>query len=451
MIKKAITGMLAGACILTAAGTAGAAMEVNIYGASAQYEFWTAAAPAFLLSQGCAAADVYTALGSVSDRDNGIAICAGTEALNGITGAGIGGETYVVRYSTNASYDGIRSVQGLNPEGVDPSCEDDERLMGDAATAAYTNWDGSTENSGTVTSTVCADVTVGASDVAAETFQQKSSGYKKGHLSEVEDPENPGSYLGGDIMGRDISGLTMNPDYNVYRPIIVPFSFFGNAGPVGAPEQGIPFDNITRLMATSIFSGQVTNWQDFDPSVADQEVVVCLRHAGSGTHATLDAAIMRGEATLPNQEINSSNRLYSRGLSPRIWFNNGSSDEMRCVGQNPGAIGYADTDKMGTSIVNHKWSSPVDPANDKGDVKRLSYQGIDANKTAIANGQYIFWSAQWLYASNEEPASVLNVVEALNTFASNPANLPAKKAAFWATQDEMNVEKATDFSMPSYK
>jgi hypothetical protein len=39
----------------------------------------------------------------------------------------------------------------------------------------------------------------------------------------------------------------------------------------------------------------------------------------------------------------------------------------------------------------------------------------------------------------------------LNAFAEDPANLPTSKAAFWATQSEMNVEKANDFAMPQFK
>jgi hypothetical protein len=42
-------------------------------------------------------------------------------------------------------------------------------------------------------------------------------------------------------------------------------------------------------------------------------------------------------------------------------------------------------------------------------------------------------------------------VSDLATFAADPTNLPSSKAPYWATQSEMNVEKANDFAMPQFK
>jgi hypothetical protein len=421
-MKKKVLAIL-GASLLATAGTAAAeVVDVNIYGASAQYKFWTAAAPEFLKNSGCAIDDIYIATGDLEDRDNGIAMCAGSDVTGGKIGDGMNndGKTYIIRYSTNASYDGIRAVQGLNPDGVDSQCEDHERLMADEEDTVY----GSYPNVGTINSLSCKDVTIGASDVAAETFGQESHGQLKGHL-------------GGGWEDRSIYNITMDPSFRVDRPVVVPFRFFAN----NDESTPVPFDNISRLMATAIFNGQVTNWKDFDPTVADIPIVVCMRHAGSGTHATLDAAVMRGDYSLMTTEHNDADFGVTMGWYPETYFNKGSSDEMRCVGQQAGAIGYADADKVKANVQNGEY----------GDIKLMKYMGEEAVKTDIVNGKYDFWSAQWLFSDPDDPQAVKDLVAALATYASDPANLPSSKADYWAAQNEMKVEKTTDFTFPKFK
>jgi ABC-type phosphate transport system substrate-binding protein len=441
MIKKIIQTAILGGSLLGLAGAANAAtIDVNLYGASAQYEFWTAAAPGFLQSQGCRAQDISTA--KDSGNVHGIAICRGTE--QGGQGFNNNGNTYYLRYSSKASYDGIRAVQGLDPDGDSGSCNDNERLMANEAT---TDW-----GTHTVTSLSCKDVTIGASDVAAETFGQQSSGLQYGPKT----TSNP-------TISRSIGGLTMDSSYNVFRPIIVPFAFFRNAN----PTTPVPYDNMTRLMATSIFNGQVANWSAFNPSNpnADIPVIVCMRHAGSGTVATLDAAVMRGDYTLVTEQIPADDELVIIGLAPAIYFNEGSSDMLRCVGgagnragyteyTGIGAVGYADGDKVimsdGTLPAPNNIAGEYHDTGNFGDVKLMKYMGEMPTRNNIVNGVYDFWAAQWLYASPADSGAG-SLVRALDAYASNPANIPASKAAFWASQDEMKVEKATDFSFPKFK
>jgi ABC-type phosphate transport system substrate-binding protein len=244
----------------------------------------------------------------------------------------------------------------------------------------------------------------------------------------------------------------MDPSYNVYRPIVVPFAFFRNNGP-GTP---VPFDNMSRLMATSIFSSQVTDWNQFDPTLPSLPIVVCMRHAGSGTHATLDAAVMRGDYNLEQYEALPGSFPVTSGFQSVTYFNDGSSDLMRCVGgaagafsgyTGQGAVGYADADKVVmTPPITGTYSGSY------GEVKLMTWQGETAEKKNIVNGKYDFWSAQWLYASSGESTEVLDLIDALAAFASDPANLALSgKGDYWAAQDEMMVEKATDFTYPSFK
>jgi hypothetical protein len=429
MLKKLVKTAIFGCTIIGLAASANAAdININIYGASAQFKFWSAAAGDFLEDQGCAPADVYSA----SDDDkHGITMCAGTEE----GGSGINGDNnnYYIRYSSKASYDGIRSVQGIDVEGLSTGCPDEGyRQMADETAVTWTAGGGADTGLDPATDLTCKDVTIGASDVAAETFGQSSSGALKG-------PN------GGDPTDRDIYNLTVDAgNYNSFRPIVVPFAFFRNAN-AGTP---VPFDNMSRLMATAIFSGQASDWNQFDPTLASLPIVVCLRHAGSGTHATLDAAVLRGDYPLLTQEITGIPGL------PTVYFNDGSSDEMRCVGGGTisgydgiGAVGYADADKV---IMDGGTGEYHDPTK-YGDIKLMTWMGEEAVKENIINGKYDFWSAQWLYASKSEDTAVLDMIDDLVAFASDPANLPSSKADYWSAQDEMMVEKVTDFTYPKFK
>lgn len=440
MIKKMVkTAIIGGALLGMTAGANAETIDINIYGASAQYKFWTAAAADFLADQGCAGT-VYTA--KDADDKHGIARC---DDLNG--------DTVYIRYSSKASYDGIRSVQGLDPDGESGDCADNEREMADETN---TSW-----STGVVNGLSCEDVTIGASDVAAETFGQESHGLIYG-------PKDSSSNVDED---REIYDITMDSDYEIYRPIVVPFAFFRNAN----STTPVPFDNMSRLMATAIFSGQVTDWNQFRPDLDEDgtveetdtlDMVVCLRHAGSGTHATLDAAVMRGDYSLLTTEALPGSALVIAEVLPVTYFNDGSSDMMRCVGgggsksgyedyDGIGAVGYADADKVkmsdGTAAAPNNIEGEYHDTDSYGDVKLMTWQGEEAKKVNIVNGTYDFWSAQWLYVSPDESEDVADLVDALATYAEDADNLPSGKADYWASQDEMNVEKVSDFSYPGFK
>lgn len=424
MIKKLVTSAIAGTCLMVMANSASAAQyNVNIYGASAQYTYWTTAAPAFLRAKGCAAADIRYAAKKVSGREQGIAWCAGSVGVGGVTGHGFNNDNhdYFIRYSANASYDGVMAVQNnstyMPSDDSRAGCSAGERLM---ANEAGNTWVQTLPvnplNLGNIGSVSCKDVVVGASDVAASSFNQRSKGYLTGH-KEYGVP-------GATEVVRDIKGITINTaNYSYVRPLVVPFAFFAH--------NTVPYDNVTRLMVTSIFSGQVANWMDFSDSNPDLPVVACLRHAGSGTHATLDKAVMRKDFPLVNQQITPA---ATYGMSPVVWFNSGSSDEMNCINENQGAIGYADADRANMA-----------------NTKRLYWMGASPIKANITKGLYDFWSNQWLYYAKSESSQIRSLITGLNTFAGNPANMPSSLAAYWAAESEMAVAKGNDAEYPSFQ
>lgn len=439
MFKSITKGLLIGAMALGFATTAGATVyEVNIYGASAQYKFWTSAAPAYHAFKNCAAGDIYKATGKVMSRDNGIAVCAGQDGFGGLTGQGYNGDqdTYVIRYSTNASYDGIWSVQGLDYNATQECAPNlGERYMADEGS---TTW--GTE---TITGLKCCDVTLGASDVAASTFKQKSHGQTLGNY-------------GGAVIDRDITGIEMDPDFLVYRPIVVPFSFFSNVAVPDTVEY-----NMSRVMATSLFSGQVVEWQDYlastDPEYnTAKQVVLCGRHAGSGTWATLDAAVMRGDYGLVQSEVKPTDFMHVLGLAPVVWFNNGSSDMMRCINTNGdpsydgvsapwtngAAVGVADSDKISATVT-------PDPSSSYPNVRRMTYNGYVGDAENIQHGRYTYWSAQWLFQDDQDDQEIIDLCDDLAAFASDPSYNPVP--LWWSAQDDMLWTKDNDFQQPYRK
>ncbi|MFP4474802.1 MAG: substrate-binding domain-containing protein [Desulfatibacillaceae bacterium] len=408
MKKSFVIAMVSAVCMLMAGTALAADYNINLYGASAQFLYWNDAADNFLTTAspegpGCASADQAT-------YDGKHGITRGNNCLGD-------GSTIYIRYTAKASYDGIFAVSDSS-DPMAASCDSDNRKRMMVDESSCTTWDdaGCTELS-------CQYVTLGASDVSGTTFKQYSWGQDAGHL-------------GGGAITRSFSGVpTTGLAYD--RPVVVPFGFFVNS--TALPT----LDNLSRAMPVMIYSGQADYWDDFDSTLPNKKIVACLRHAGSGTHATLDAAIMRGDAALATME-----NPTGSGGAPVIWFNDGSSDMMRCIDQNGGfdtathgAVGYADADY---DLVGKGYTN----------VSAVDYMGVTPSQEAIQNCAHTFWSAQWIFWDQNWVDTNLTSQEAtlitqLMSFASDGSNLPSTKATWWSAQDDMNCSKATDWSFPT--
>lgn len=427
-MKKSIKTLAVAASVLALAGTAQAAtVDINVYGASAQFLFWNAAAVNFLGSRGC----------------TGVTQATDSSGKHGITSATCGSDTVNIRYSSKASFESCRSLKGTtNPDSC-PSPT--QRLMASSVTAPST--------------LTCQAVTLGASDVAGNSFVQESYGEKYGPMG--------GGYYAVTLTGEDCSGLTY------HNPLKVPFGFFVNKGVTA--KQCLPplatvnqyeycmtdancggaagscatdtINNITRLQAVNIFSGAAANWADFGAYFTAQPITACLRHAGSGTHATLDYAVVRG-----NGWGGTIAAFEDQGTTypGRIWFNEGSGDMMKCInGANTldaittndttsvmGGIGYADADQGLSSYTN---------------VKAVKYNGHMGTRWNIRNGAYDFWSSQFVYElPSAQSAAQKTWVANILAYMSNPANIPSSKANYWAASDEMKFNKDNDQVYPYF-
>lgn len=447
-MKKIMRTAAVTASFLAMATAANAAdvYNINLFGASAQFDYWNDAADNFLLaplaSNGLACTDVKQDKASSTDGIARGTNCAGLpNALDVI----------YVRYSSRASADGPRAAFGIDPDNTD-ACStmgysDEYRKMADEN---LVDWDPLTTPA--VAQTKCVDVTLGASDCASESFIQKTTGSNIGYKDatpiytyDMNLSPTPGT----------ADGLI------AHRPVIVPFAFFLNGEANNSAVDALgnrvsgtgDIKNLSRVQAVNIMSGKVYNWSQFGSGYPNKKAVVCLRHAGSGTHATLDMAVMRGDATPAQKEgwptLLSPNKPY-------IFFHTGSSDLMKCVNLNGNgryvtspsthmAVGYADADKNGADPVSGIYTYPK--------TVTVAYEGVMPSKVGITNGTYAFWSQQWIY---ENPADLnYALLQPIQTkmmdFASDPANMPAGKAAVWAAATELKVSKSNDTSLPILK
>ncbi len=470
MIKKFVLGIATGAALLgMVAGQAAAAdYDVNLYGASAQHKFWLNLAPDYLAAKGCTAINQYS-----YNSKHGMAVGENCTFP-------VAGDNITIRYSSRASYDGIQAVHDRATRSMCNAADDCDTL-------------------------VPIQVNLGASDVAATSFVQSTSGWENGEQD----------FPGGDLIDRPDATHPLPPasaGLLSWNPIIVPFGFLINnqateymcvrdddvamtanphksyekegascvpdavAGTTPTPRdasgpssdcQGfykclggvcngglnagnecevaqdcpdvaladtyckeVPVQNVTQTMIRNIFSERVNNWADFGPEYPDCPIVRCMRHAGSGTHATFDLAVMQGIGMAGNSTPFST------------WHHESSSDLVKCVTDTACSIGYVDVDTLLTAI---NIASDVEGAH------VAKYNGAFPSRRNIVYGLYEFWASQWVfYNPLDFPAGsgMAQIRADMATFSSNPANLTfaelGNSALFWAAQAEMQVSRSGD-------
>jgi hypothetical protein len=353
---------------------------------------------------------------------------------------------------------------------------------------------------------------VGASDVNASSLIQISKGAKLGPMG-IPGTDDGAIAASDNVYGpASASGLSTKTftaiDANASSPnvltnnanhLAVPFAPWVNKGVTwkkcagdsnksfcmsdadctgGDTCQSTTINNLTRLQMVLLFSGKVTNWGSFGSYFDAKPVILCLRHAGSGTHSTLDNAVMKTSwgGTLvntakTNYSTNGNVQTYNvAGLTSGtstslnyIWFNNGTPDMKTCLdGQiydsalaanqagraDLGIVGYMDADQANTA-----------------DYVQVKFDGVDATRQAVRNGWYDYYTMQNIYynasdATNFTPVSTLitNNTYGLIAFAQNPANIlngigisGVNESNYWATKGELRFTKGSDTSYPVTK
>jgi ABC-type phosphate transport system substrate-binding protein len=401
-IKNIFTSVIVGASLLAFAGAASAATtyatgtgtptmptsDLNIYGASAQFTFFKSEIPHFLTAAGCTL----------------VATNTSADGKHFVQQATCGSNTVNWRVSSKASYDGPLAADGnsTNPSR-DTTCETSNgptyRPMLSVGSSTLT----------------CQPVSVGASDVQVGDFVQKSNGALLGPL-------------GGTATVRNFqtNPFVLSANTTAYcRPLAIPFSFFANKS-VTLADGTTPISNISTAEARMIFQGIIKNWSDLQAvSMFSQPVNVCYRHAGSGTHATMDA-FMRPSGMLTT--------AVTGGTGAHYYFNDGASDELRCVNgsgtwSGTGAIGYADSDiTLGTTFPN---------------TVRIQLDGIDPTTDHMDDYSWAFATIQNMYA--DTTVSATDIMKDLCTYASQPSTITTVNPN-WAASCNMKHIKNSNFS-----
>jgi hypothetical protein len=399
-MKKIFNTALVTALMLGTAATAQAATEqVNMYGASAQLGYWDKLGSAFMTSLGC------TGYSKATTADTNFYAIKGT----GCTTTGVA-DTVIITYGSVSSLDGIKAAKEVEPLDDKNNCAanntDAYRQVVDTTDPSKFTASGTGD-----TPFTCGDIQLGTSDVEGPSFTQSSTGGLNGPGTEDFTP---------DCAPEDVTGLL-----NV-KPTVVPFAFYANNA---LPQTGA-MTNLTRTQAVNLFANKVSNWNQFNGFTPNKGVVLCMRHAGSGTHATLDKAVMRGDANLPTSEIVAEDPGYAAD----VYFYQSSSGMKECLTNNGLdddayiAVGYMDADSSAT------------------DAHQLTYQGAAPLADNIKTGVYDFWSLQNVYFKSADNTLL---VQKMMTFAK--ANVPSSKATWWTTYNDLKVFKPTDTAIPLMK
>jgi len=501
MRKQLIIGVvLLGALAFAAqAGAAGQTYEMNLWGASAQFQLFNQSLSNFL--QG---APYYCS--PVAHGDDGTLGTTTGSNCNGAT-PGAGTDTITIRASSKASYDGVLALQGkakaediaAYPAGAAGSNFCDPVNYPAVVTPDYHYRIMYLDT--TKTTKACKRVDLALSDVYPPSFTQDTNP----GTTISNGTGNPRRFSNDPITAASLSG------FNSYNPMIVPFAFYAhndvtlskcsagiyanqqctagsgatssdcpngplssctynstdkkyecaggvNAGSVCKSSNdcpasygactAAPLDNISKIEAILIFSRQATFWTDLGMGyaggpAATGAITACYRVAGSGTHATLDYGVMKakgyGLATLPNA-----------GASSTQVFNDGTGAEMTCVNGTLGAIGYADADQA--LSMNPLWTALGNTGNAKyASTMPLKFEGIMPSRRAIRNGEYDnFYSKEWIFQDPTSPtftgahsafmlSLVTNGSTGLMDQLSTPGAIDATdRASFWAAFGETN-------------
>ena len=457
-IMKAAALSVSLVALASSAFAVGADQHLNIYGASAEFTFWTAFAPTYLTnSAGCTATD------SKVDASGKLGITIGSNCSSNTGGR------VILRYTSKNSIEGVRAAAGLAAtDGLNTCTAAGERQQ------AAEPWVETPVGSGVFkASTACQKVDVGASDVSSDSFVQASHGLNNGAI-------------GTTSLDIDLTDAAQGPPAGTSfvetprQPIIVPFSFFVNNN---LSTTTVP--NLTRQQILLLMSGNIYNWKMFGKHYPDKQVTVCHRHAGSGTLATLDQAIMRGDRALSQWALPAA--YDTAAPSAKVLFHDGSAGLMGCVNTNGSvdatidtnsiAIGYADSD-ANVSAVDAAGNETAKYAN----VHRIKFNGggeglTPANKTdygysavkyEIKYGAYEFWSAQWMYlrnvANTAADATVRDLYRSLMSYAAttdlSTCTATSKLGCYWLNQKDLvhtsapeadfTLQKNYDDVVPSY-
>lgn len=144
--------------------------------------------------------------------------------------------------------------------------------------------------------------------------------------------------------------------------------------------------SLTKKQIQSIFSGQVTNWNQVGGP--DQKIVVINRTLGSGTRVVFEKTVIAPE------------KVVDSGLTE-----DATGTVISVVKQTPGAISYA--------AFSGTHGQPV---------TELAIDGVPATEANVITGKYPFWSYEHMFTNGPATGEAAKFID----FVSNATDLLSK-------------------------
>jgi hypothetical protein len=403
--KRYLLGLAGAMALVGLAGTANAAVELNVGGSSAGTNFATDV-PLNL----CDASPLPERYSSANKKM--------------VTwSCKRGAVDHIIRYAATSSKDGILKLQVLASNSASNLNFLDHTLTAGCTGPTLTTRTSDSKQYNNTTgcsdaNTIAAPVILGAVDVQGASFHQSGGGT----VTPLDDSSG--------------AGIAST------KTAVVPFSIFVGKGVVKLDSLGTgpngPIDGLSRLQLEQILAHSVTDWRtlgygtvtDANPTVleATSPIGICGRAAGSGTKATLDETIMINATETPLFET----------------FNTGTADVVICMTGNRKSIGYMDADQLvtfQTAGTNFGTAYPV--RVDGG----LAYDAsLTDPKRDLKCGRYPYWAAWRLNKRTSSEGSDIDLVrDAFITNAGLQTTISIiPTGAFWASDEEMFVSKIDD-------
>jgi hypothetical protein len=411
------TAILAGAAVSAQATD----IRVNMYGASAQRDYWKYLGQTFMTGElvdngmNCESAHYAKASG---DSNYYVIKGENCEFAGKADPLQVEFDDIYITYASTASNEGIRAVKEV--EALDPAkygcgtAYDQRKIVDVSSCGLDAVWPADGGCSATL---VCGDIDLGTSDVEGASFTQSTTGAPYGHMG--------GTSKTYTVTPEDTAGL------KTYYPTVVPFAFYANDVYETVADAGV--DNLTRTQALNLFGAHVNNWNQF-VGYDDRKVVLCFRHAGSGTHATLDKAVFRGDDTIKSSQVTFGTGYRAYFYKSSSSTRTGEAGMLECVANNANlsdatymAVGYMDADTVDDRVV------------------KLKYQGALPTADEIIKGSYDFWAKQNVLVDEAEDTAF---VQEMMEFAAE--NVPTEKEEYWVPAGSLDVKKAHDTSIPLF-
>lgn len=135
--------------------------------------------------------------------------------------------------------------------------------------------------------------------------------------------------------------------------------------------------NLTMAEVKQIFTGKITNWKEVGGK--DEKITVVNRAKGSGTRATFEAAVLKGEEAVKSQEQDSNGTVQ------------------KIVESTPGAVSY-----LAFSYINDK-------------IQPISIDNVKPTDENVESDKWKIWSYEHMYTNGKPDSATTKFLDYMNS------------------------------------